>query len=86
MVEASGSGEAMSAALQTVADQARIPMLGDCGQRRADFPWLHLILSEIELIGSNAGAWAEAVHLAVDEYLPLARLVTHCLPAERFAE
>ncbi len=88
VVEASGSGEAMSTALQTITHEGKILMLGDYRQHRADFPWLHLILNEIELIGSNAsaGAWAEAVHLVVDEYLPLARLVTHRLPAKRFAK
>jgi len=88
VVEASGSGEAMSTALQTIAQEGKILMLGDYGQEHADFPWLHLILSEIELIGSNAsaGAWPEAVRLAVSEHLPLARLVTHSLPAERFAK
>ena len=42
----------------------------------------------MELIGSNAsaGAWPEAVRLAVGGDLPLDRLVTHRLPSERFRE
>jgi threonine dehydrogenase-like Zn-dependent dehydrogenase len=47
-----------------------------------------LLHSELELIGSNAsaGAWPEAVRLATEGHLLLQRLITHTLPAARFAE
>lgn len=62
-------------------------VLGDYGPARAGFRWNDLLHREIHLIGSNAsaGAWDEAVRLAVAE-VPLAGLVTHRLPAERFQE
>ena len=58
------------------------------GGARADFLWNDLLHRQLELIGSNAsaGAWPEAVRLAGAEALPIGRLVTHVLPAERFAE
>ena len=63
-------------------------MVGDYGAWHASFRWNHVLHREIELIGScaSAGAWPEAVRLAVEERLPLERLVTHRLPAERFQE
>jgi threonine dehydrogenase-like Zn-dependent dehydrogenase len=88
IVEASGSQVATQVALEVAALYAHLLVLGDYADGRADFRWNHLLLREIELIGSNAsaGAWPEAVRLAVSGELPLARLVTHRLPAERFAE
>ena len=88
VVEATGSAEAMNAALELVARCGRILILGDYGPARADFPWNRLLHREMELIGSNAsaGAWPEAVRLAVGGDLPLDRLVTHRLPSEQFRE
>jgi len=88
VVEASGSAAAIQAGLDTVTRCGRILVLGDYHGARAGFAWNHLLLQEIELIGSNAsaGAWPEAVRLATEGQLPLARLVTHRLPAARFAE
>jgi L-iditol 2-dehydrogenase len=78
----------MNAALELIQPCGRILILGDYGETRASFRWNHLLHREIELIGSNAsaGAWPEAVWLAVRERLPLADLVTHRLPVERFQE
>jgi 2-desacetyl-2-hydroxyethyl bacteriochlorophyllide A dehydrogenase len=88
IVEATGSISAMNAALELVASCGRILLLGDYDAARADFPWNHLLHREMELIGSNAsaGAWPEAVRLAVQGDLPLDRLITHRLPSERFRE
>lgn len=88
IVEASGSGQAMRASLDLAAPGGKVLMLGDYKRARADFAWNHLLHREIELIGSNAsaGAWPEAVRLAVEEKLPLERLITHRFPAARFAE
>jgi alcohol dehydrogenase len=88
VVEASGSSAAMQASLDLVQLCGQVLVLGDYGNTRANFKWNHLLHQEIDLIGSNAsaGAWPEAVHLAVDGNLPLERLVTHRLPASHFTE
>jgi threonine dehydrogenase-like Zn-dependent dehydrogenase len=88
VIEASGSAGAMAASLDLAAQGGRILVIGDYAEARADFPWNRILHRELELIGSNASAdaWDEAVWLAVDEHLPLRRLVTHVLPAARFAE
>jgi threonine dehydrogenase-like Zn-dependent dehydrogenase len=88
IVEASGSAAAMALALEVAARGARVLVLGDYGNGRADFPWNHLLHRELELIGSNAsaGAWDEAVRLAIGGEVPLGRLISHRLPARRFPE
>ena len=62
--------------------------MGDYGDSRAGFPWNQLLHRELELIGSNAsaGAWPEALRLAVAGALPLVRLVSRQFPAAAFAE
>jgi threonine dehydrogenase-like Zn-dependent dehydrogenase len=87
LVEASGSPLALRAALGLAPQGGRILVLGDYEQARADFAWNFLLHREIELLGSNAGAgaWPEAVRLAVEGRLPLERLVTHRLPYTQFA-
>ena len=88
IVEASGSAVAMCASLELVAACGRILVVGDYGGARADFPWGRLLLQQLELIGSNAsaGAWEEAVRLAVTGQVPLSDLATHRYSAERFGE
>lgn len=88
VVEATGSISAINAALELVAPRGRILLLGDYDAARADFGWNRVLHGEMELIGSNAsaGAWPEAVRLAVQGDLPLDRLITHRLPSERFRE
>lgn len=88
LLEASGSPQALETLLNVAPRGSRLLVLGDYGQARAAFPWNHLLHRELELIGSNAsaGAWPEAVRLAPCLQDPLARLVTHRLPAARFAE
>jgi threonine dehydrogenase-like Zn-dependent dehydrogenase len=88
VVETSGSWEALEACLELVASRGQVVIVGDYGAARADFLWLDLLHREFELIGSNSGtgAWPEAVRLATAGDLPLAQLVTHRFPAERFAE
>jgi len=88
IVEASGSSEALALGLELAPPRGKILVLGDYGKARAAFRWNTILLQELELIGSNAsaGAWREAVRLASTGELPLGRLVTHRLPADRFAE
>ena len=88
VIEASGSATAMQAALDLAAPGGKVLIIGDYGDARADFPWNHLLHRELVLIGSNAstGAWPEAVRLATDPALPLARLVSARFPAAHFAD
>jgi threonine dehydrogenase-like Zn-dependent dehydrogenase len=88
IVEASGSGVAMQASLSMAVPCGRVLVLGSYGDARADFQWNHILRQELELIGSkaSAGAWPEAVQLAVSGELPMTRLVTKRLPAAQFAE
>lgn len=88
IIEASGSPEALSTAMDMLAPAGRILVIGDYGDARADFPWNRILHGEMELIGSNAsaGGWPEAVRLAVEEHLPLDRLISHRLPASEFAK
>jgi len=88
VVEASGAAAAMQASLGVASPGGRVLLLGDYGHAAADFAWNHVLHRELELVGScaSAGAWSEAVRLAEDHKVPFARLVTHILPADRFAE
>jgi threonine dehydrogenase-like Zn-dependent dehydrogenase len=88
VVEASGSAQALETALAVAPKGSRILVLGDYGDNRASHRWNHLLHNELELIGSNAsaGAWPEGVRLAPQLKDDLARLITHRLPAARFAE
>lgn len=88
VIEASGAVAAMEASLDVASPKGRVLLLGDYGPARADFPWNQILHRELELIGScaSAGAWTEAVRLAEEREVLLARLVTHALPADRFVE
>jgi threonine dehydrogenase-like Zn-dependent dehydrogenase len=88
LVEASGSPTATAACIDLARPGATILVLGDYGGARADFAWNTLLHKELRLIGSNAsaGAWDDAVNLAISGRIPLKKLVTHILPAERFSE
>lgn len=88
VVEASGSGAGADAALSLVAPAGRLLIIGSYGEAQARFQWNHVLLNEIELIGSNASAqaWFEAVRLAGELRADMAKLITHQFPASRFAE
>ncbi len=89
VIEASGSVSAMRTALGVAGRCGKVLVLGDYGDAgRADFRWNDLLHAELEVIGSCTGAeaWPQAVRLAAGGAVPLAGLVTHRLPAERFAE
>lgn len=78
VIEASGSTAAMQASLAAAAREGKVLVIGDYGDGLADFRWNCLLHKELELIGSNAsaGAWAEAVRLAVDGVVPLEKLIS----------
>lgn len=84
--EASGSPAAVDACLDLVAPLGTVVVIGDYGPARASFAWNTVLHRQATIVGTNAsaGAWPEAVRLA--PRLPLERLVSRRLPAERFAE
>jgi len=88
VAEASGSAQALETALAVAPKGSRLLVLGDYGDSCAKHRWNYLLHNELELIGSNASAaaWPEAVRLAPRLRDHLARLISHRLPAARFAE
>jgi threonine dehydrogenase-like Zn-dependent dehydrogenase len=88
VAEASGSAPAAEAATLAVAPGGRLLVIGDYAGARAAFPWNRVLHRELTLIGSNAsaGAWTEAVQLAVSGAVPLERLISATWPAPCFAE
>ena len=88
IIEASGTGTALESAVQLAARNAHILMIGDYDRAKADIPLQKFLHLELELIASNAGIgfWKDAFLLAVEEELPLKKLISHVFPAEEFAE
>jgi 2-desacetyl-2-hydroxyethyl bacteriochlorophyllide A dehydrogenase len=88
IIEASGSAQAMLNAFALAPHGGHVLVMGDYGPAMANFAWNDLLHREIELIGSNAsaGAWEEAVRLAVSGELPLERIATHRFPIRHYAE
>jgi L-idonate 5-dehydrogenase len=88
VIEASGSATALAAAIETTAREGKVLVMGDYGSSKASFLWNNVLLHELELVGSNAsaGAWQEAVDLAVHTRLPLERLISHHFPADQFQQ
>jgi L-iditol 2-dehydrogenase/2-deoxy-scyllo-inosamine dehydrogenase len=87
-IEAAGSGAAVQACIDAAGREGKVLVVGDYEHARAGFPWMRVLIGELEIIGSNAsaGAWPEAVRLATEGALTLDRLVSQRLPAARFAE
>lgn len=85
--EATGSAAAMEAAMDLAAVEGKVLVIGDYAQARAGFPWNQLLHRQLELIGSNAsaGAWGQAVEIAVARRDPLGRLISHRIKASDFA-
>jgi L-idonate 5-dehydrogenase len=88
VIEASGSATAMAAAIDLTARDGKVLVMGDYGAGQASFLWNSLLHSELTLVGSNAsaGAWQEAVDLAVQARLPLDKLISHQFPAHQFQQ
>ena len=83
-----GSEAAMRACLPVAQDKGKILVIGDYGSAQADFLLNDLLLHELELIGSNAsaGAWDDALRLATEGAIPLAKLISRTVPAEEFKQ
>ncbi len=88
IIEATGNPVALTAGLNLVSREGKCLMIGDYGLSHAAFLWNLILIKEITLLGTNAsaGAWSEAVRLAVNGEVHLSRLVTHRVPATSFAD
>ena len=88
IVEATGSVHGLENALQMIGKLGQLLLIGDYRSARANFPWNLLIHGEIEIMGSNAsaGAWHESVRLAVEDKLPLERLISHTFRVTDFED
>jgi len=86
IVEATGSAATADATTRLAERCGRVLIIGDYEDARAGFVWNRVLIDELELIGSNAsaGAWPEAVCLAVERQLPLDKLITCRLPVDQF--
>ncbi|MBU0715467.1 MAG: zinc-binding dehydrogenase [Verrucomicrobia bacterium] len=78
VIEASGATAAIKTALKLAAQQGKILVVGDYKKARSGFLWNHLLINELELIGSNASAqaWPEAVQTAIIIQKDLAKLIS----------
>jgi threonine dehydrogenase-like Zn-dependent dehydrogenase len=84
VIEATASPAAMQTCIDVTACEGKIVMIGDHGDDgRASFVWNRVLHGELEIIGSNAsaGAWPQAVELAVAGNAPLERMISKRLPA-----
>ena len=86
VVEASGSGDGMQAAMDVLEHGGRILLVSSPGVDRAHFLWTQILWNEIEIRASNAsaGGWAAAVRFAANRDVPLERLVTHRFGVDSF--
>jgi threonine dehydrogenase-like Zn-dependent dehydrogenase len=87
IIEASGSAAAANMAVELASGMARVLFVGDYKKARTDFIWNHLLINELELIGSNASAqaWPEAVRTALAVQKSLSELISAEYPAGQFA-
>lgn len=88
VIEASGSPKAAEVALCAAAPNGQVLILGDYGTGCAQFPWNGLLHRELHILGSNAsaGAWPEAVQIAISGDLPLKKLITHHFSPDQATE
>ena len=88
IIDATKSAEAVRMASRLAAPQARFLLLGNYEGTRMEVELQDFLVQEYALIGSNASAQAcpQAVHLATDEKLPLAKLITHHYSALQFSD
>lgn len=86
VVDATGSASALAVGMSLLQREGKLLIVGDYAQQRADFLWNTVLIHEITIAGSNAsaGAWAEAVRLAVQGEVDLSSLITHQLPAAEY--
>ena len=88
IIEASGSLSATASVIKLAQLGGKILLIGDYPTVKEDSVWQQIMLNQLEVIGSNAsaGAWPEAVKMAVGGELDLGEIITHRLKAERFGE
>lgn len=86
LIEAAKSTDVLELAYRLGAPEARILLIGNYYGKKAELLPQEFLHKEFTLLGSNASAdaWPEAVRLAAERTLPLARLVTHRYAARDF--
>lgn len=86
LIEAAKSTDVMELAYRLGAPGAKILLIGNYYGKKAELLPQEFLHKEFTLMGSNAsaGAWPEAVRLAAERTLPLAKLVTHRYAAKDF--
>jgi len=87
IVDATKSVDALSLVCQLGAPEAKVLLIGNYYEKKAELSLQHVLLNEFEIIGSNSGAkaWPDAVKLAVGHELPLGKFATHRFPVADFA-
>ncbi len=88
VIEAAGTGKAVSAAFALAAKGGHILMIGDYDKLMADFSWQSFLHRELEIISSNASseAWDDAVALVMEKKISLSPLVSKVFPVSKFQE
>ena len=89
VIEASGSGDGMTAALHLVSRGGKVLEVGDYGPATASFKWNLLLHNEIRSESEPTPAPApgrEAVRLVTADALPVQRIVTHEFKMAQFSE
>ena len=88
IIEAAKSSDAIPLAFRMARNEAKILLIGNYGDLRKEIHLQEFLLKEFELIGSNAsaGAWPEAVQVAVGGELPLEKIISEVYEAEDFEE
>jgi threonine dehydrogenase-like Zn-dependent dehydrogenase len=88
VIECTGSGLGIDSSWELASHGGKVLVIGEYMEHKASFVWTEMQHKELEIISTvaSAGGWAEAVRLATSGAVPLGKLVTHRLPAERFAE
>ncbi len=89
MIEVSGSSAAITACVKVARHDARIVLIGgNYANIKEDSIWHQIMVNELSVIGSNAsaGAWPEAVRLAISGEIELEKIISHRLDAQDFEE
>ncbi len=89
IVEATGSVEALAAAVRIAPKGARVVLLSTYAGKTAPLYANDIVLKEIVILGSMSATgerWAEALGLIASGDVPAARMVTHRMPLAGFEE
>lgn len=88
IIEAAKSADAIPLASCMGQNEAKILLIGNYVDVRSEIVLQEFLHKEFELMGSNAsaGAWEEAVQIAIDGELPLEKIISEVFKADDFEE